>query len=142
MKKILFCIAALAGMLVCGNVKAQDAAAAQEPEAHEVYCEIIASNAGIFTNKMSVEVDFGQFASFFSNDRQLVDEQGRTIVFNSLLDAANYMAERGWIFKQAYTITSFSKGDSGSPVHHWIMAKTITDPSEITEGLRTARMMK
>ena len=142
MKNNLFYIAALAGMLVCGNVKAQEAAAAQEPEAHEVYCEIIATTAGVFTNKMSVEVDFGQFASYFSNDRKLVDEQGHPIVFNSLLDAANYMAERGWVFKQAYMITNFSKGDSGSPIHHWIMAKTITDPSEITEGLRTARMMK
>lgn len=142
MKKFLLCVAALAGMLVCCNVKAQEAAAAQEPEPHEVYCEIIATTAGIFTNKISVEVDFGQSATYFSNDRQLVDEEGHTIVFNSLLDAANYMAERGWVFRQAYTITHFSKGDSGSPTHHWIMAKTITDPAEITEGLRTARMMK
>ena len=135
MKKILFCIAALAGMLVCDNVKAQDTAATQAPEAHEVYCEIIASTAGIFTNKISVEVDFGQFASFFSNDRKLVDEQGHAIVFNSLLDAANYMARRGWVLEQAFPVVTVSSGDSNSPVYHWIMSKMVTDDSQITEGL-------
>ncbi len=30
-------------------------------------------------------------------------------------------------------------GDSGTPAYHWIMGKMITDPSQITEGLRTAK---
>ena len=55
---------------------------------------------------------------------------------------AGMLAERGWVFKQAYMVTNFSQGNSGEPIHHWIMTKTITDPSEITEGLRTAKMMK
>lgn len=142
MKKCIFCVAVLAGMLVCGGLKAQEAAPAPEAKPYEVYCELIATTAGIFTNRMSVEVDFGQYAAYFSNDRSLVDENGRTIVFNSLLDAANYMAERGWVFKQAYTITRFSKGDSESPTFHWIMGKTVTDKSQITEGLHTAQMIR
>ena len=142
MVKILKCFAVLAGMLACGALKAQVADSLNTVKPYEVYCEIVGTSAGFFTNKTKVEVDFGQFARLFSNDRQLVDEQGKSIVFNSLLDAANYMAERGWVFKQAYVITNFSEGDSGASAHHWIMGKTITDKSQITEGLRTISMMR
>ena len=139
---ILKWAAALAGMLVCCSVFAQTGEEAPEAKPYEVYCELIATAGGFFTNKTTVEVDFGQFASFFSNDRQLVDEEGRTIEFNSILDAANYMAERGWVFKQAYIIMSMSKGDSNTPIHHWIMGKTVTDKSQISDGLYTARMRR
>ena len=139
-KQLKICVAVLAGVLACGSLKAQQADSPDTAKPYEVYCEIVSTGGGFFTNKMTVEVDFGQFSSFFSNDRQLVDEQGNPIVFNSILDAANYMAERGWVFKQAYVLTTLSDGNSGTRVHHWIMAKTITDKSQITEGLRTARM--
>lgn len=139
-KQLGFCVAVLAGMLVCSSLKAQQADSLNTAKPYEVYCEIVSTGGGFFTNKTTVEVDFGQFASFFSNDRQLVDELGNAIVFNSILDAANYMAERGWVFKQAYVLTNISDGNSGTRTHHWIMAKTITDKSQITEGLRTARM--
>lgn len=142
--KLLKYFAVLAGMLAGSHAFAQqtDSLNVAEPEPYEVYCEIVGYSAGFFTNKMSIEVDFGQFARLFSNDRDLVDEQGQTLVFNSMLDAANYMAERGWTFKQAYVITSMTKGDSGTPYIHWIMGKMITDRSEITEGLRTAQMIR
>lgn len=32
---------------------------------------------------------------------------------------AGMLAERGWVFKQAYTITSFSKGDYFSAASSW-----------------------
>ena len=110
-----------------------------EIQPYEVYCEIVSYSRGLFSNKTTVELDFGQYASFWSLDRRLVDEYGRDIEFNSMLDAANYMAERGWVFKQCYVIQNFTKGDSGTPAYHWIMGKMITDPSQITEGLRTAK---
>ena len=141
-KLVLTCTIVLAGMLTGFCAFAQQADEQTEVEAYEVYCELISTAGGFFSNKTTVEVDFGQFASYFSNDRQLVDEQGRTIEFNSLLDAANYMAERGWVFKQAYIIMRITDGDSGTPIHHWIMGKKITDKSQISEGLYTAKMMR
>lgn len=143
MKKFLSFLSALAlsvpGALAVEGPARQDDSQ-DTPKPYEVYCEIVSTGGGLFTNKTTVDVDFGQFSSFFSKDRQLVDEQGTPIVFNSILEAANYMAERGWVFKQAYVITTMSDGTSGTRVHHWIMAKTITDKSQITEGFRTARM--
>ena len=106
----------------------------------EVYCEIESYTKRILTNKVAVKVDFGQEADFRYKDNRLVDENGEDIIFNSIVDAANYMAKRGWVFKQAYVIQDISDGDSGAVTTHWIMAKKVTCPEQILEGLRTFRM--
>ena len=115
------------------------AAFAQEP--YKVYCEIIAQTRAL-SNKVDVELDFGQASGFWSGDRRLYNENGKAIVFNSTLDAANYMAQRGWVLEQAFPVVSISSGDSGNPEYHWILSKTVTDPSQITEGLVTGDMLK
>ncbi len=140
----------LAAILVSTEAFAQDPVQAQEqsqPEEqqdvkpYKVYCEIVATPK-FFSNKATVELDFGQYAGFWSSDRQLVDEQGNTISFNSALDAANYMARRGWDLEEVFIVQEMSKGDSGTPRYHWIMSKLVTDDSQITEGLLTRGMMK
>ena len=140
----------LAAIFVSTEAFAQEPVQAQEqslPEAqqdvkpYKVYCEIVATPK-IFSNKATVELDFGQYSGFWSSDRQLVDEQGNTISFNSALDAANYMARRGWDLEEVFIVQEMSKGDSGTPRYHWIMSKLVTDASQITEGLLTRGMMK
>ena len=51
----------------------------------EVYCEIESYTKRILTNKVAYK------------DSRLVDENGEDIIFNSIVDAANYMAKRGWL---------------------------------------------
>ena len=113
----------------------------QAPKPYKVYCEIV-STPKFFSNKSTVELDFGQYASFWSSDRQLVDERGNTISFNSALDAANYMARRGWELEEVFVVQEMSKGDSGTARYHWVLSKIVTDDSQITEGLRTRGMNK
>ena len=125
MKKLFVLVV---GMLLCA------AAFAQEPQPYKVYCDII-SNSRALSNKVDVELDFGQAAGFWTGDRRLYDQNGKAIVFNSMLDAANYMARRGWVLEQAFPVVTVSSGDSNSPVYHWIMSKMVTDDSQITEGL-------
>jgi hypothetical protein len=132
MKKFIITLIMFAGMLAGVSAYAQT-----NEQPHKVYCEIISTSRGMFSNKTSVELDFGQYASWWSSDRNLVDENGKTIDFNSILDAVNYMAARGWVFEQMYVVQTFSKGDSDTPAYHWIMSKDVTDPSQILEGLQT-----
>ena len=132
MKKFIITLIVFAGMLAGVSAYAQT-----NEQPHKVYCEIISTSRGMFSNKTSVELDFGQYASWWSSDRNLVDENGKTIDFNSILDAMNYMAARGWVFEQMYVVQTFSKGDSNTPAYHWIMSKDVTDPSQILEGLQT-----
>lgn len=115
--------------------------AQQDVKPYKVYCEIVATPK-LFSNKATVELDFGQYASFWSADRQLVDENGNIIIFNSALDAANYMARRGWDLEEVFIVQEMSNGDSGTTRYHWVLSKMVTDDSQITEGLRTKGMNK
>ena len=147
----------MTSLMVLAAIFASTAAFAQEPvqaqeeqnllevsqaaKPYKVYCEIVATQK-IFSNKATVELDFGQYTGFWTSDRKLVDEQGNTISFNSALDAANYMARRGWDLEEVFIVQDMSKGDSGTPHYHWVLSKMVTDDSQITEGLRTKGMTK
>ena len=135
MKKLLTIILVLSGLCLGWIAKAQDAAPGEK--SYKVYCEIISEMRNIFSNKTTVELDFGQYAGFFSSDREIVDENGKTITFNSVLDAVNYMAKRGWVFEQMYIVQRFNKGDSETPAYHWILSKDVTDDAQILDGLST-----
>ena len=128
-------------ILLVGILLSVTAFAQTKQESYKVYCEII-GETHMLSSKVDVELDFGQAYSFWSSDRRLYDENGKKIVFNSMLDAANYMARRGWELEQAFPVVSISSGDSGSPEYHWIMSKMVTDDSQITEGLKTGDMLK
>lgn len=141
MRKFIISLAVVLAAFSAGTL-----AFAQEPvqvqqtlKPYKVYCEIVAVPK-LFSNKATVELDFGQYAGFWSTDRQLVDEQGNAINFNSALDAANYMSRRGWDLEEVFLVQSMSKGDSGTTYYHWVMSKMVTDDSQITEGLRTKGM--
>lgn len=152
MRTLLTSLMVLAAVFVSTEALAQEPVQTQEQEqslpekqqdvkAYKVYCEIVATQK-FFSNKSTVELDFGQYAGFWTSDRQLVDEQGNTISFNSALDAANYMARRGWDLEEVFIVQDMTKGDSGTPRYHWVMSKLVTDDSQITEGLRTRGMNK
>ncbi len=147
MKKLLLSLLLMAGF--CFGAAAQTeipesggTVANTEKGTFKVYCEIVSNVRNLFSNKTNVEFDFGQASKFWSNDRQIVDENGRPITFNSVLDAVNYMSYRGWVFEQMYIVQSMSNGDSGSPAYHWIMSKEVSDISEITKGLYTQANFK
>ena len=65
---------------------------------------------------MKIIFDFGIKASYniwgdLSSKLKFVDENGEEIKFNSMVDAANYMVDKGWNFQQAY-----SSAYGGKPV--------------------------
>lgn len=103
----------------------------------KVYCELVGTEK-LLSNKMNVSVDFGQENKIFSN-QSLVDEKGRPIVFNSMVDAMNKMSELGWEFEQAYIVMigGTSQGSTITNVHHWILSKTVGDDEGAGDGLKT-----
>ena len=137
MKRVFILVVAV---FLCAVSFAQEKGNAQK-ELYKVYCEIV-GQTHMLSNKVDVELDFGQAYSFWSGDRRLYDENGKKIVFNSMLDAANYMARRGWELEEAFPVSSISNGNSGSPEYHWIMSKMVENDSQITDGLKTGDMLK
>ena len=68
-----------------------------------------------------------------SSKLKFVDEKGKEINFNSMVDAANYMVQRGWVFQQAYSSLLYG----GSPIIHWIFFKDAETMEKAKEGILT-----
>lgn len=126
MKKCLLIL----GTLICINLYSQ--------ETHRVYCELLGVGK-LLSEKVTVKVDFGQEVNYWTEyyNQFLVDENGKKITFNSMVDAMNYMGKFGWKFEQAYVITTAYQN-----VYHWLLSKDITDDEEINEGITTRQQFK
>lgn len=95
---------------------------------HKVFCELLGTQK-FLSAKVTVEIDMGQ--NPYENSK-LVDEKGKKISFNSMVDAMNYMGKLGWEFEQAYVVTV-----SNQNVYHWLLSKDIIDDNEAGEGITT-----
>ena len=68
------------------------------------YCEVKGIEKEL-TSGLKIVFDFGEKASYnmwgdLSSKLKFVDEDGAEIKFNSMVDAANYMVDRGWILSK------------------------------------------
>ena len=71
------------------------------------------------------------------NKQKLVDEKGEEIPFNSMVDAGNYMSDKGWNFQQAYTSVYGSQA-----IVHRIFYKDAESPEKAIEGIETKETYK
>lgn len=104
-----------------------------------IYCEMVGTEKGVAKNllgvgnsKLTVELDFGNKQGDFINNN-LVDENGKSMKFNSMVDAMNWMGSKGWEFCQAYTVGDAKDGY----VYHWLLK---LETSNLTDEQRQAIM--
>lgn len=90
------------------------------------YVQIVATQK-YMSNKMIITLDFGQQTKFFSSGKNLVilDKQGKTIEFNSIVDALNFMSENGYYFIQAYI-----NNNNGNAQYHYLLENTNYSPEK------------
>lgn len=130
MKKLLL----LCAILTCNFAVAQ----------HRLFCEIIGTQK-FMKEQITITIDFGQEGAmkqgFFGASKQnrMVDETGKAIEFNSMVDAMNYLGELGWEFEQAYVATTPAAMGGGQNVYHWLLSKRVVDNKTGTEGIKTHR---
>ena len=149
MKKIILTLALIASSM---TVIAQDAiqvppAQVSEvegfnPASKRVYA-LLSGSSQLFSSKVKVAIDFGQSTSWLGamSESMIVDENGKEIKFNSMIDAMNYLGQFGWKFAQAYVVPHGDKGDMSGTVY-WILYKDVDDYSQITEGFITKRQQR
>jgi hypothetical protein len=82
----------------------------------EQYCQVIASPR-LFSNKVTIDIDFGEEKSIW-RDNRLKAYDGKVKKFNTVIDALNYMGKDGWLFINAYPVTS-----GGSTIYHFAFKK-------------------
>lgn len=114
------------------------AAMAEQP--FKAYCEVWGTTT---TNTIGyLYIDYGQ------EDRYrnwLVDDNGKGIYFNTMIQVLNYMAKRGWELEAAYvthTISTHFDEKKLETKHSLILSKTVSSDSEIVEGIYTREMYK
>lgn len=100
----LFTIPLLMTALSFSVLAAESPEAASRPSQTEQYAMVVASGKLLSLTKWKVEVDFGQELKIGIKNKDLLrDDNGKTIVFNSPIDALNYLNAQGWTVISATT---------------------------------------
>ncbi|WP_338876926.1 hypothetical protein WBJ53_14820 [Spirosoma sp. SC4-14] len=82
------------------------------------YVQIVGTSK-LLSNKLTIEIDFGQENSYWSQrDTQLRDANDKLLTFNSMIDALNFMTSHGYEFIQAYAFSVSSQN-----VYHYLLRK-------------------
>ena len=105
------------------------------------YCEIKGVEKDL-SSGLKIVFDFGNNPVYsawggLKNKQKLVDKNGEEIPFNSMVDAGNYMSNKGWNFQQAYTSVYGSQA-----IVHWIFYKDAESPEKAIEGIETKETYK
>lgn len=116
MKKLL--VLSFILFLAC-EVFSQDQKGIQDTTKYS-YCQIVGTSR-FLSNRVTIEIDFGQLRSIWEDNRLKDPKTGERIVFNSMIDALNYMGKLGWEFVQAYAF--WTGGNSGN-VYHYLLKKS------------------
>lgn len=95
---------------------------AQECETQETYCMIVGTQK-FMSSKCTFTIDYGQSTRYIdgATKMKLVDENGETIKFNSLMDACNYLASLDWVLVNAYAMNDNKQGSC----YHYVFKKVI-----------------
>ncbi len=87
------------------------------------YVQIVGTSR-VLSSKLTIEIDFGQENKLFSSnkDTRIKDVNGRNMIFNSMMDALNFMTKNGYEFVQAYGLTV-----SNQNVYYYLLKKAKPD---------------
>ena len=105
-------------------------------QSKKYYCEVKGVEKEL-TAGLKIVFDFGNNPVYsawggLKSKQKLVDEKGDEIPFNSMVDAGNYLSDKGWTFLQAYTSVYGSQA-----IVHWIFTKEADSPEDATKGIMT-----
>lgn len=82
------------------------------------YVQIVGTSK-LFSTKLTIDIDFGQNDNLWkSSDTKLVDDKGKTVSLNSMIDALNFMVSNGYEYVNSYAITV-----SNQNIYHYLCRK-------------------
>lgn len=126
MKKLLltFCLSAF----LLGSGHSQTVNDVPLSEIDVDYIQIIGTDR-MMSNRVTVRLDFGQLNRVWVRDTVIRDGNGNLVVFNSMIDALNFMSRHGYDFVQAL----INNSDSSSE-YIYILKKKQPDPDQLIYG--------
>lgn len=117
MKPVVFALL----LLIAAPVFAQDTAKLEQ------YCGLIIKPRA-FSNKVNIELDFGETRRAFADNRLRDEITGKLKTFNTLVDAMNYMGQQGWML-----INDFPSAYNGITNYHEFFFKKIFKKEELKD---------
>jgi len=90
---------------------------AGQAQAADTFC-LVVGQSKVFSRKVTVTVDYGEKTGMFKDTRLRDEQTGKVAKFNSMVDALNYMSEKGWNFVNAYAITTGNQN-----VYHFLLKR-------------------
>lgn len=118
MKKIIFTFFILC--MASQALKAQSVNGIPISEIDVEFIQIL-GHSKLFSDKVSISLDFGQDTKFFSDRKaeDIRDNEGKKVKFNSMIDALNFMSSHGFEFVQAYAFAVNNQN-----VYHYLMKQS------------------
>ncbi|MDF1690484.1 MAG: hypothetical protein P1U35_12835 [Cycloclasticus sp.] len=83
----------------------------------EIYCKLQPKRASVLSDELTMEVDYGKG----NENEPLLDDNGKKIVFQTIMEPINYMAEDGWKFVSIQDLT----GTKRDFINNVIMRKEV-----------------
>lgn len=82
------------------------------------YVQIVGTSK-LFSNKVTIQIDFGQEDKVWvQKDTQIKGKNGELLVFNSKIDALNFMSANGYLYVDDYAITM-----GNTNVYHYLLRR-------------------
>jgi len=94
------------------------------------YVQIIGTDR-MLSNRVNVRLDFGQLNRLWVRDTVIRDENGQLVVFNSMIDALNFMSKHGYDFVQAVINNRENTNE-----YIYILKKKQPDPDQLIYGAK------
>jgi len=94
------------------------------------FCEIVVTS-DLMKMKIKIEIDFGQQRNYPPDNLYKDSSTGKPMVFNSIVDALNFMGKDGWEFVQEYT-----EGDRQIGVIYHFLLKKMTNILEKRDSVQ------
>lgn len=81
------------------------------------YCKIVGYNKSLLGQKIVVTVDYGQKYNWIK-PQVIKDHNGKALVFNSMIEALNYMDGNGWEYVNNFVVTT-----GQTNIYHYLLRK-------------------
>jgi hypothetical protein len=104
MKKTLLTIATIIGLTMTFNAQSINGTLLKEIDVE--YLQIVGT-AKFLSSKITVQIDFGQNQKLIQSAKKtaILDENGKKLIFNSMIDALNFFSKYDYEFVTAYVVT-------------------------------------
>jgi hypothetical protein len=102
------------------------AMAQQDTTVVEQYCEV-KFQSPLFSGKVAIDMNHGNKKNMHQ-ENLLRDEQGKAILFRTVIEALNYMGRKGWTLVNVYPITP-----AGTTPTYYYLFKKLFRKQELAE---------